>query len=369
MTRRNPTVLVLNSARSKYPLGSDQWIQETVRAIDSLSAGQVTMLTSVEPVMWDLVTYLAGRSGMNLKFLVPWHDCEKSRRRYSELLTSFGIGENRATPMFLDDGTTAAGKEVWRERDWAALQKADVICPVSIRPGGRLESLLAGGGYHADFWQEFRIPWEEQDPAGRIPRYDFSGRRPKPFPPGDWLIHWTRASQGPWPDEPKRAFFSDMLAEPDRFVRSAPDTLARLLSENRLRASSWNLPVGSSAIAFTALDPHGAFPLMRWRKRFVRYNFEPYGIAVSRDTAIACGAKEVAYVDDPESENSDRLFVHAKGEKVDWSDEQEWRLPGDLDLNDLPEKSYFAIVPDQGDAERLRERLGGDEVGIHVLFR
>ena len=79
--------------------------------------------------------------------------------------------------------------------------------------------------------------------------------------------------------------------------------------------------------------------------------------------------REVTYVDDPQSENTDKLFVHAQGEKTDWSDEQEWRLPGDLDLGNLPEDSCFAVVPEEADAERLRVRVGGNEVGVHVLFR
>ncbi len=94
MATRNPTVLILNSAQSKYPLGSDPWVQATLRAIDSLSAGEVTMLCSVEPVMWDIVTWRAGRAGMDMKLLLPWHDCEVGRERYHNLLAFFGIGEN-----------------------------------------------------------------------------------------------------------------------------------------------------------------------------------------------------------------------------------------------------------------------------------
>lgn len=367
MTAHYPTALILNSAHSKYPCGNDPWVQATMRAVDALAAGDVTLLASTEPIMWDFAAWYGGTAGMNMKLLLPKSEKNNGGEHDAAPLKSLGIPQNCLDILFFDTTANLSGKDIWRERDRVAIHSADVICPISIRPGGRLETLLASGGYTADFWQEFRVPWEETDTTHRLPAYDFAGKRPRPFPSGEWLIHWTRASQGQWPGEPMHRFFSDMLAAPDRYVRSASDTLARILTEQRLRGSSWMQHGDTPVVSLTSLDPSGAFPLMRWRKRFVRYNFEPYGIAINRDIAVAHGAREVTYVDSPGAASGDPVFHHASGEKTDWRDEQEWRIPGDLDLSALPGGSYFAIVPEERDAERLRERAG-DGVGVHVLF-
>ena len=65
-------VLILNSAQSKYPVGNDQWVKGTIRAIQSLKANNIHshILCSTEPSPWNLVTYLAGKSSMKVKLII-----------------------------------------------------------------------------------------------------------------------------------------------------------------------------------------------------------------------------------------------------------------------------------------------------------
>jgi hypothetical protein len=43
---------------------------------------------------------------------------------------------------------------------------------------------------------------------------------------------------------------------------------------------------------------------------------------------------------------------------LDWSVEEEWRLPGDLDLTALPRETVCVIVPSDEEAAEIRDRFG-----------
>ena len=64
-------------------------------------------------------------------------------------------------------------------------------------------------------------------------------------------------------------FYRDLLASPGSYVRSARNTLMRMLAERIIRGSTWKIPGGELAVSFTALPPPDTLPLMRWRKRYV----------------------------------------------------------------------------------------------------
>jgi len=358
-------VLILNSAHSKYPRGSDDWVRATVEAVRRLRSSGETMLCSTDPSPWDLATYLAGNLGMNVKLIVKSGGNEAGVREFESLLDEFALDGRRTTPLYLGSTGSARTKAVWRVRDRYAFESARVVYPISIRPGGRLEALLGEYGNRVEVRGDFRIDWktgEHREP------YDFSESTVNPLPRGNWLVHWTRASQGAWPGEKAWEFWHDLLARPHTYVRSALDTLVRILSERRIRGTSRRFPGKRRAVSLTSLDAGGAIALMRWRKRFVRYTFEPYGIGIRRNVLEDMGARRVRYEkpagDVPDTE---RLFVQSPGTRGDWSREREWRMHGDIPLDEMNPGDFIAVVPDGDAAEALRSRSKGD-FPIHVLF-
>lgn len=76
---------------------------------------------------------------------------------------------------------------------------------------------------------------------------------------------------------------------------------------------------------------------MRWRPRYVRFSFEPFGIAVEPKTASASGIRKVIYLEspDPPPEGIPAYLFQGRGKKGDWPIEQEYRHPGDFDLTGL----------------------------------
>jgi len=159
------------------------------------------------------------------------------------------------------------------------------------------------------------------------------------------------------------------MADGSRYVRDAGATLGRIVAERRIRGSVWRIPGKKSAVAFSALSPGEAVRLMRWRKRFARMSFEPYGIAIEKNVLAGMGAREVIYMKNGIilSDGDERIFTHSAGENGRWTDEREWRLPGDLDLKTIPADSVRIVVPDARAAEYFGDG-GNGEFPVHVLF-
>ena len=361
-------VLILNSAHGKYPVGKEPWIQATVKLVDMLARKNVTLLCSTEPSPWDLATYLAGRHRMNVELIVKAGNNDAGEAEFCRILDHCDLDSMRTTPLYLEKTYRLSSyqKKIWQARDRFAVEKAHVIYPVSIRPGGRLDHIMSSEQANDKVRNDFRIHWSK---SGNRPDYEFKGRTVNPLPSGNWLVHWTRASQGPWPGEKARQFYRDLLDNPAVYVRNAEATLARILGEQHIRGSSWKIPGDERAIAFTALSIEDALPLMRWRKRFVRYTFEPYGIAVRRSALIDCGARAVCYNrEETDDSKYDRLFVHAPGEITDWTREKEWRIRGDLSLEKIDKRDLIALVPDYKTKREIHEKAHRD-ISVHVIFQ
>jgi len=358
------SVLLLNSAQSKYPLGSDPWIQGSIKAISSLAEHENTILCSTDPSPWSLVTYLAGKTSMNIKLIVKAKENAAGFCEYERLLNEYALEKSRTSPLFLGIEPRGRPKRIWQERDMFALGHAGVVYPVSIRPGGRLGTLLSAGGFGTGVRNDFRIEWTSRKQRASK---NYTGINVYPFPPGNWLVHWTRASQGPWPGEKAWEFYRDLLARPGIYVRSAGETLIRIIADRKIRGSSRRLHSGKSAVAFTSLKAENAVQLMRWRKRFVQYTFEPYGLGIKLDVIKNMGARRVEYENTPSCAPADKLFSQSPGRRGDWIIEKEWRIRGDLPLNGVERDDIIVIVPDETAAELIRPRIHSG-LEVHTLL-
>lgn len=110
---------------------------------------------------------------------------------------------------------------------------------------------------------------------------------------------------------------------------------------------------------------------MYWRKRYVYFGFEPYGIAIRSDIAHATGMRPVIYGDSslyaslPES---DKPFFQNQGSgSADWRPEEEWRYLGDLDLNQLPDEGMRIIVYSNAEVEMIRKLTGRQVWSLTVI--
>lgn len=182
--------------------------------------------------------------------------------------------------------------------------------------------------------------------------------------PDEWLCHWTRARPGPWPDESAEDWLDELILDCESADHSAISTLWRIVACGRLLASADGIRGGEPVVAWTAV-PLSEFRSRRiWRKHRQRYDFECCGVAVRRCELQTRGAEPVIYGGESEwRQLSDRdrfRFQPATAEQtasrtpIDWTQEREWRLRGDVDLKALPTDAVCLFVPTERSARAAR---------------
>ena len=174
-----------------------------------------------------------------------------------------------------------------------------------------------------------------------------------------YLLHWARRQSNAWPDQEKDAHLDQLIfgSAVDRYQEVM--TLCRIIASNRLIGAAHLTRDPAPVVCFTAV-PLGELPKRTvFRKHLARWDFVPYGLAIRKSVLQSAGCKEVIYGDDSDWETlskEDRPWFQLKKSrngKIDWTQEHEWRLQGDLDLSKIGADDAFAFVKTHADARRL----------------
>lgn len=177
--------------------------------------------------------------------------------------------------------------------------------------------------------------------------------------PDEYLLHWTRRQNGPWPGEPAHSTIDNLLfgsrfASQDRLA-----TLSRILATGKLIASSKLTRDSTPVVCFSNVPVDKLPELRTFRSHLSRWDFETVGIAIRKDVLRSWGAKQVIYGDDekwhsltPEQRPLFQL-AQSKTKKgvIDWTVEKEWRVVGDIDLRRLKPKDAFLFVSSDEEAQ------------------
>jgi len=359
--------VILNSRQSKRPCNRDDWVSGTVRAVGSAIGQDLTVITSVGLSTWELTVHLVNIRGGRQIVVLPSMAGEPVASVIGRTLADFRLDPSRClfvTPVAATAPVRGA-KGGWPERDVTALELADALLPVSIRPGGSFDGLLRGpAAAHKEVSNDFRVDYH---PSLDRVRYNFahcSGNPALDDPNWRYVIHWTRSSHDPYPGETRFEYYRDILTT-DTYCRSAYHTLLRIAVEKTIRSSNRFIRGGYRVVSFSALHPLDAVRLMRWRRRYVSYSFEPYGVAVRTDCAVAAGLRPVIYGNDAvyaRLAENERPFFQKHGSQVaDWRPEEEWRYEGGFGLGNLPVDGVRLITYSRQEAIEL-QRLTEYEV-------
>lgn len=362
-------VAILNSRQSKTPTVQDEWVSQTIAAVGRAQTDGDDIVSSIGQFTWDLVSWEAFNRGVNLHLVVPRLEPRRLSHLSRDIFGPLDPGDQRINWVFLDTESPVESKKWWRERDRMVLELADTVRPVSLRPKSGWEELLGPIRDQRRIDHRFVTSYK---PKAHHLRVAVDTERLHPAL-ADWpkrfLIHWTRASHGPWPGETKADFFRDFVRdqnEPSAYCRSAFHTLQRIISEGRIRASSWRVGSGVPMVALTECSPLDSLPLIRWRARWSRWSFEPYGIALDRDWLAARGARPIRYLDEIDWKAlsaEQKPWCHQSGENADvWPAEREWRVQGDLILAGVPRDAIRLIVRLPIEREHLQRRLDLDVI-------
>ena len=356
---RHSWTAVLNSRQGRYLERGEEWIAATVSAVQAAAQHGKIIVASAGLNTWELTLWAAARAGAPALAVLPAKsdEPEENLQRQLEHLAH----EFNCPPGFLSGAFFPASedrrspKTDWPERDRLVIRHADELRPVSIRPEGNLEQLIQEATQESktinnDYQVEYQADRKSADP--RIPEDRLASWTKST----DWryLTHWTHTFGGPWPGEKKADYYAALLEDGNGNPRSAPDTLRRILQEGWLFGSSLHMPQNRKAVGFTELPPAEAMKEIKYRKRFQRWSFEPYGLVLNREKLKNLGARPVRYESETKNTDENDIFVqHQTSGRADWSGQREWRLPYDLDLSVFCEEEALVVVPAQREKEAI----------------
>ena len=319
---------LLLSRQPLRPTRHSPWVQAVSQAIAWLKSIDFGVISSTGMQTWELVTAAARLH--NLPLTVCDFDPTPDPQR------QFDLTPDQVCKIPGPAPDTRA--ERMAARDQYIINTADLLLPVSVRPNGNMSrhiNIVMERGHVVD--RRFDIGSPEGSTSCKVsihperlnPQLHDLGSR--------YVVHWTRATSGPWPDERLIDLYRDIIRA-DTWPRSGFDTLRRILDRQRIIASSNHMPGGVATVSLSGLRPVEVVPLMRWRARHGHMSFEPYGVGIERKTAARLGVKPVEYYDthDRPPASAEAWLTQSNGAITDWRGEREYRHRGDLDLGAVP---------------------------------
>ena len=352
-----PFASILNSRQSRMPCGSDSWVINTIAAVKDVVARGFTVLTSIEMNTWELVIWAVNELGGKQIIVYPFYSGTEPKAFVDRITRDFELDLKRTGFLFFEtDKPTSRPKLAWPDRDALILRESEFVYPISVRNNGNISALLRDYKSAKKVNRDYVVNYQKKRgievliPNKEEVERRFSGEK------WNYLTHWTRTFYGPWPGETSRDYYSAIVNSEGDYPRSGFESLINIIRNMKIAGSGWHIREGMAAVSFTSLSLPGATELMKYRSRWGRYTFEPYGIAIDKEAAEHCGIRPVIYGDSKlydSLDDKDRPYFQSSGTRGDWKAEREYRFIGDLDLRSLPERSMRMIVPGQDECEKV----------------
>ncbi|MFH1688353.1 MAG: hypothetical protein ABIE70_12640 [bacterium] len=350
---------ILLSRQSLRPCGADPWVRATQQAVLWAASEGHRLHTSLGMTTWELVLALASLNAVPVTLHLA-SSTAADPLLANHLEHDFGLSQEKTRVITVDESTPAAASgSVMLRRDQSVVEAADVIIPISVRPGGHMAALIAQAQARGKrVIDTFVVPYPRQQGALSY-RVNEDCLNPEltGFAPGEYVVHWTRAANRHWPDERPLDFYSALVAS-YAYPRDALATLRHILTTRRIIASGRHMPRAVKTVSFTACEPIAMIPHMRWRARWREMSFEPYGIGIRTARAQSIGIESVVYVERRTKNPAEQWKTQTMGIKTDWRTEREFRHRGNLDLTDLPLDDLIVFCRFPREADALRKETG-----------
>jgi hypothetical protein len=352
---------IMLSRQPLRPTGRTPWVNQSIQAIAWLRENGMGLVSSVGLQTWELTTAMASELGVPLRLVIPSVSDEDFHRQCAEAVVDFELSAPLSEFVAVHEKSGHDSGDPDANRDALVVALADILVPVSCRPGGRMSALLEQA---ANQGKEIVKPFVTVEKQPNTPiKYtlDHEVLNPSLREIGnDYLIHWTRATNARWPGETKLSFYRHITSS-GFWSHSGLFTLRRIIQMKKIIASPRHMPGNTPTVSFTGLTPLETVPLMRWRARYRQMSFEPYGLGIRRSRAQELGIEPVRYFDakdDTAVPESERWLTQSNGMITDWRTEQEHRHRGDLDFSDVltDDLAFFCHIP--AEARQLKIDYG-----------
>ena len=142
----------------------------------------------------------------------------------------------------------------------------------------------------------------------------------------------------------------------------ATATLLRILVGQKILGSRLLTRGSVPTVSLTENRVDEWHKLRKFQPHLGRWDYEPFGIAMRRLVLERFSARPVIYGDDPIwnslSPKQQPFFQTAKSGRgrnsMDWTQEREWRILGDIDLRQFGSSDAFVFVGDPASASLLQ---------------
>lgn len=344
-----PRRMLLISRAEKFPQPDAAWVQKTVAAAKLLAKNREVLVAGNDRLAYEIAQWTVSQHG-------------------GAAITILEHCENLSSPaersLFVWPQTTPSKTEAPQIRDRIIAALSSHATAIHIRKSGVMAELAASLRARSILVDECP-PLERADKAPTPPA--------SPAPSGaildesslstwTFLTHFTRDPEGPWPGESRDDYLRWLSSGPHAPHRHAFAALCRILDERRLRGCGRLIAGATPMVCFTARHPRDVGTITRWRRGLLRWTFTNYALAFPSHSLKASGARKVRYVergelDDSPSDEKPFLQLSRSGEH-DWSREDEWRIPGDLDFATIDTNELVACVAREEEAAHLFHTYG-----------
>ncbi len=356
---------ILLSRQPLRPCRLTPWVQAATRAVCWLKETKAVLYTSVGIQTYELLVFLALKEKIRQKVVLPAVAGASSDRLRKQVQEQFQTDDQLVTFISAIGRYDEVPEKLPVMRDRYIISRAGTLFPIAVREGGNMDKLIVqreakGVRINRQFqtvYQKRRIPMayhlDEKALLPKIPEFDES-----------YLIHWTRACNGPWPAE-KRIDYYKAISQADVYPRNAFDTLKNILRQKLIYGSSKHKAGKIASVSFSSLTPRDILPLMRWRSRYKQMYFEPYGIGVKKGDGIGCGIRPVYYYRGKTAPtNIEPWLLQSMGRKGDWFKEQEFRFQGHFDISGFPLEKMICFCHTHAEAAYIQNKFQIKAIGL-----
>ncbi|MDM8554752.1 hypothetical protein QUF75_08495 [Desulfococcaceae bacterium HSG7] len=357
---------ILLSRQPLRPCRLTPWVQAATRAVRWLKGTKAVLYTSVGIQTYEFLLYLALKEKIRQKVVLPVAADASFNRLRKQVQEQFQTDDQLVTFIFATERRDRVHDKLPVVRDRYIISHAGTLLPIAVREGGNMDKLItqreaAGVCVNRQFqtvYQKRQTPiayhLDEKTLLSEITKFD------EPY-----LIHWTRAANGPWLAE-KRIDYYRAIAQADVYPRSAFDTLKNILKQKLICGSSKHKTGKIASVSFSSLAPRDMLPLMRWRSRYRQMYFEPYGIGVKKEDGLHCGIRPVHYYQGKTAPaDIEPWLIQSVGRKGDWFKEQEYRFQGDFDMSGLPLDKMICFCHTVSEAANIQKKFKIKAIGFY----
>jgi hypothetical protein len=361
---------VLNSRKPRRACPDDSWIRTTGGLVRYAKQAKLTVISSYGTIAYCMVSRLA----VGMPLIVVCDDVLPFMfsSRAEDFFSKYGDLFRCDSTLFISPFPPAANLQRGvrsGERDLLVAALASILLVAELKSGGNMEKIVESAGArnievirHSDCDAPATVP---APPVIEVK----SPTRPTVIPTfreisdnTRYLIHYTRSCPGPWPGQTVADYCLSLISGCERSRHTGFDTLLRILEENSIRGSSRLTRRGHCVVSLSECYPKEISTLTKWRRSLIRWSFEPYGVAFPKDDLFRLGALPVIYAVEEAFQDLagelQHLFQLQGRNTTDWSAEKEWRLRGDLVLNEALREKMVVIVPTRKEATIIAREFG-----------